>query len=62
MRRRKLKPDTRPHWDDPDLKVRFGGIEMTAEEYSKFCQEELETNRQYIYYKDDPTYNLKKKS
>ena len=57
--RRKLKPDTRPRWNDPNLKIRFRGKEYTAEEWSKECENAL-----YDFlpnWRDDKTYDLKRK-
>lgn len=58
IRRNKLKPDTRPKWND-DLTISYMGKEYTFEEWQKMCAHalvfDLATN-----YKNDPTYNLKK--
>lgn len=48
--RRKPKPDTRPRWNDPNLKIYYGKREYTADEWQIMC----------AAYKNDPTYNLKR--
>lgn len=57
--RRKPKPDTRPHWNDADLKVPYAGRLYSADDYQKLCVIAVERDRTPHWTKD-PTYNLKK--
>ncbi len=59
MYRRRIKPDTRPHWND-DLKISFRGVLYTADEWQKMCARAIATDMTPNY-KNDPTYNLKVK-
>lgn len=60
MAKRVLKPDTRPRWNDPDLKVLYRGKYYTAEEYQILCQHAMIFDMSPSY-KSDVTYNLKRK-
>lgn len=60
MRRRRIIPDNRYRWNDPDLPVWFSGRWWKAEDYQKLCQREIENNRYYLDYKNDPSYNWRK--
>lgn len=55
-RRERMRPDTRPHWDDPDLKVVGPDGELyTAEEISEAHQECMQFNRAPTW-RRDPSY------
>jgi hypothetical protein len=59
--RRRLGPDKRPRWNDPDLKVPYDGKLYDQEEYRKLCEKQLIVDRAYLSWRDDPTYDLRKK-
>lgn len=59
-------PDTQPSWRDPDLRVFYGedapdGVD--PKELSAVCKDNIERNwdDHHPRYKDDPTYNLRRK-
>lgn len=55
-RRERMRPDTRPRWDDPDLKVVGPDGELyTAEEISEAHQECMQFNRAPTW-RRDPSY------
>lgn len=64
MRRRPQPPDTRPDWRDPNMpcfehsKSR-GMVEFTAEEKTQISSQRLQFNAPN--WRDDPTYNLRRK-
>jgi hypothetical protein len=67
MRRRKLPPDTRPDWRDPDMPVirryRMGNGTTRTEvdpDYERRYREMLMETAVQPHYTDDPTYNLRK--
>ena len=68
-RKERLRPDTRPRWNDPDLKpfelVMFSdGIEreayIPADMHKKFAEDRMGKGDSR-YWTTDPTYDLKKK-
>ncbi len=59
-RRRRVEKDTRPKWND-DLKITFRRVEYTADEWQKMCARAIATDMT-PHYKNDPTYNLRKKN
>lgn len=62
MVRKASKPDKRPKWNDPDLPVYFSGKWYSAEEYRLLCAKTIALpNRAEPHYKNDPTYNLRRK-
>lgn len=65
MKRQRLQPDTRLDWRDPDMPLlrrqvdgRYGAIE--PHKIQEYYAKKIETCY-YIEWKDDPTYNLRKK-
>ena len=67
-RKRKLPPDTRPDWRDPDMPVtrnyRMGdGSRRTSvdPEYERRYREMLMETSAQPTYRSDPTYNLRRK-
>lgn len=60
MVRRKPKPDTRPHWNEPieNFKTWFFGRWYNAKEWNEAARQSLNGQQ---HYKNDPTYDLKVK-
>lgn len=57
--KRKPKPDTRPRWND-NLKIYYRGQYYSSEEWQEMCTRALQYSTDPNY-KNDPTYNLRKK-
>lgn len=53
-------PDTRPRWNDPNLKVLYRGRYYSDEEYKALCERAIATDMTPNW-KQDKTYNLKRK-
>lgn len=51
-RRERLKPDNRPRWNDPDLRV--GRYQVSAEEQQYICGIAVLTSS--YNWRDDPSY------
>ncbi len=61
IRKRKInRPDTRPRWDQPieEFKTWWAGRWVDAKEWSKLAEQSLGGQK---HYKNDPTYDLKRK-
>lgn len=50
--RRRIKPDTRPRWNNPNLKILYAGKWHTAEEYQKLCVAAFEWQKNW----NEPSY------
>lgn len=60
LRRERLRPDTRPKWNDPDLQC--GHNQITAEEMSFYADLRMRFGGLYDpHWRSDPTYDLCKK-
>jgi hypothetical protein len=69
-RKERLRPDTRPRWDDPDLKpferVMFSdGIEreafIPADLHKQFAEDRMDKDKAIgAHWTTDPTYDMKK--
>lgn len=67
MRRRRLPPDTRPNWRDPNMPVirdyRFGNGTRKTDidpDYERRYREMLMSTSVQPTFDKDPTYNLRK--
>lgn len=60
LRRERLKPDNRPKWDDPDLSC--GQLELSAQRMSFYAELRLAHMDNKYLWRNDPTYNMKKKN
>jgi hypothetical protein len=67
MTRRRLPPDNRPDWRDPDMPILLEGNVYTPDEATRMFQERvrlmtetLDRNPQF-YWRNDPLYHGKKK-
>lgn len=65
---KKLKPDRRLDWRDPNMPVIDDGVMRTAEEFQHMRERSLirssigpTSNKLMPEWKNDPTYNLRKK-
>ena len=60
QKRRFNIPDTRPHWNEPieEFKTYWNGRWVDAKEWSRMAQQSLAGQK---HYKNDPTYDLKRK-
>ena len=63
MRRKRLLPDTRPKWNDPDLTCYFAWDEIPAEIKHKLSIQIMEQEfvSNYPHWTDDPSYNWRRK-
>ena len=62
MRRKRLPPDTRPKWDDPDLPVLYYGKEMLPSDLSSLCSWRVNTpTERNPDWHNDPAYHWRKK-
>jgi hypothetical protein len=59
-RRRRLPPDTRPRWDDPDLRMLIGRHWYTPVALMYECETHMRMKTpKHPHWKDDPTYDLR---
>jgi hypothetical protein len=67
MTRRRLPPDNRPDWRDPDMPVFLHGRTWTSAEVQQMFKDrvrevtELLDRNPQLYWRNDPLYNGKKK-
>lgn len=65
MRRRRLPPDTRPNWRDPNLPLVYTNmegeqVEVSPEEANEIHSESLQWSDSPRWFEDE-TYNLRRK-
>lgn len=61
MTRKRLPPDTRPKWNDPNLPfTNAKGVAIPADKATKLFEQKLSLAADPPY-TQDPTYNLKRK-
>jgi len=65
--RRRLPPDNRPDWRDPDIPVLIGDCLYTPEEMQRVCQEHIKVVTEVmdrhpeLYWRNDPLYHGRNK-
>ena len=63
-RRQPPQPDTRPRWDDPDLRM-YGtksGLGYPEHIISKLCAEQMaRPSLVKLHWRNDPTYNMRRR-